>query len=162
MPKNQIHSLTAIIFVTTVIMAATWMPNLAHSQQTEPSLDGTLHSILDQQSQAWNRGDIDAFMTAYWDSPELSFSSGGQTTRGWEATRDRYKTRYPNREIMGKLTFSHLETRKLGDSAAMTLGRWHLERAESVGGNFSLVWQKFGDQWLIVHDHSSSTPSNKP
>ena len=57
---------------------------------------------------------------------------------------------------MGKLTFSDLEVFPLGDSAALMLGRWKLDRKEPIGGNFSLVWRKIDGEWLIVHDHTSS------
>lgn len=117
----------------------------------------SIHRLMFDQSDAWNRGDIPTFMEAYWKSPELTFSSGGKTTRGWEATRNRYLTRYPDRATMGKLTFSELETRLVGEKGAMTLGRWKLERGEPIDGNFTLVWQKFDDGWKIIHDHTSAT-----
>jgi beta-aspartyl-peptidase (threonine type) len=117
----------------------------------------TLHASLNQQAEAWNRGDLDAFMGAYWKSPKLTFSSGGETTRGWNETLERYRKRYPDREIMGKLTFSALETQMLGSDAALTLGRWELDRKEPARGNFSLVWRKMDGTWRIVHDHSSSS-----
>jgi len=117
----------------------------------------SLHAILNQQAEAWNRGDIETFMSAYWKSPKLTFSSGGETTRGWDETLARYRTRYPDRAAMGKLQFSALETQMLGPDAALTLGRWELERHEPVQGNFSLVWRKLDGAWRIVHDHSSSS-----
>lgn len=116
-----------------------------------------LIDIVQTQAVAWNEGDIDEFMGAYWNSEKLSFSSGGKTHRGWKTTRDRYKKNYPDAATMGKLTFSDLEVEMLGEEAALMLGRWHLKRAEPAGGNFSLVWRRFDDgQWLIIHDHSSS------
>jgi len=120
-----------------------------------------LHASLSEQAKAWNRGDLDAFMEAYWKSPELTFSSGGNTTRGWQATLDRYRSKYPDRATMGHLVFSDLETRMLGDSAALTLGRWKLLRDDAIEGNFSLVWKRFDVGWRIVHDHTSLTPSSK-
>lgn len=117
----------------------------------------TLHAVLNQQADAWNRGDIDAFMGAYWKSPKLTFSSGGETTRGWNETLERYRKRYPDRETMGKLKFSALETEMLGADVALTLGRWELDRKEPARGNFSLVWRKMDGTWRIVHDHSSSS-----
>lgn len=118
-----------------------------------------IHALLEQQNAAWNQADIDTFMVAYWNSPELSFSSGGGTTRGWQATRERYRTRYPDQATMGQLTFSDLETRLLGPDAALTLGRWKLKREQPIDGNFTLVWQKIDGDWRIIHDHSSSTPN---
>src|SRR5262245_14111314 len=121
---------------------------------------GAIQSVLTQQADAWNRGDIDAFMKHYWKSDNLTFSSGGQITRGWQRTKENYQRRYPTREKMGQLTFSDLEITPLGDSAALVLGRWRLKREESpVSGNFSLVCRKIDDQWVIVHDHTSRTES---
>jgi beta-aspartyl-peptidase (threonine type) len=115
-----------------------------------------IRAVLTQQAEAWNRGDIDAFMEHYWKSDELTFSSGGNTTRGWKNTKEGYQRRYPTREKMGQLTFSQLEVTPLGDSAALVLGRWRLQREESpVGGNFSLVCRKTDGKWVIVHDHTS-------
>ena len=67
-------------------------------------------------------------MEHYWKSDQLTFSSGGHTTRGWQMTKDNYKLRYPTRERMGHLTFDGLEVTPLGDAAALMLGRWHLDR----------------------------------
>jgi beta-aspartyl-peptidase (threonine type) len=115
-----------------------------------------LHATLQRQAEAWNRGDIEAFMVAYWKSAALTFSSGGETTRGWNETLTRYRTRYPDRETMGMLHFSDLETEMLGPDAALTLGRWSLERREKAEGNFTLVWRKIDGAWKIIHDHSSA------
>lgn len=122
----------------------------------DDELSDTLEGILSQQAAAWNRGDLDAFMEHYWRSDQLTFSSGGHTTRGWQTTKDNYKRRYPTRERMGRLTFDGLEVFPLGDSAALMLGRWHLDRNPApVGGNFSLVFRKIAGAWVIVHDHTS-------
>ena len=76
--------------------------------------------------------------------------------RGWEATRNRYNKRYPTPERMGHTTFSELEVRLLGKSAAMVLGRWDLKREpDPIGGNFTLVLEKIDGKWLIIHDHTS-------
>ena len=120
------------------------------------AIRAAVESVLRAQEDAWNRGDLEAFMDHYWKSDELTFSSGGRTTRGWNATLDRYRERYPTREKMGRVSFSGLETTPLGDSAALVLGQWKLDReSEPVSGNFSLVLRKLGDRWLVVHDHTS-------
>jgi len=124
-------------------------------------LTAEIKAVLAQQAGAWNRGEIDAFMEHYWKSDTLTFSSGGQTTRGWKSTKESYQRRYPTREKMGQLTFSDLEITPLGDSAALVLGRWRLAREESpVGGNFSLVFRKIDGRWVIIHDHTSRADAN--
>ena len=122
----------------------------------DDELSDTLENILSQQSADWNRGDLDGFMEHYWKSDDLTFSSGGRTTRGWQTTKDNYKLRYPTRERMGQLTFDGIEVTSLGDSAALMLGRWHLDRDPApVGGNFSLIFRRIGGGWVIIHDHTS-------
>jgi hypothetical protein len=70
--------------------------------------------------------------------------------------RERYKARYPTPERMGKLAFTDLEIRLLGEHAALVLGRWRLtDTPEAGSGVFTLVLQRIGGQWLIVHDHTS-------
>lgn len=115
-----------------------------------------IEEVLETQRQAWNDGDIEAFLEAYWKNEGLSFSSGGETRRGFRATRDRYLATYPDRQAMGTLEFSALEISPLGDDVALVLGEWDLARdAGAVGGNFSLVMRRIDGRWLIVHDHTS-------
>jgi ketosteroid isomerase-like protein len=122
----------------------------------DKSIRAAIESVLRIQQEAWNRGDIDAFVEHYWKSEELTFSSKGETARGWTATLKRYREHYPTQKEMGRLSFSGLAITPLGDTAALVLGEWSLKReSEPVSGNFSLVVRKFDDRWLIVHDHTS-------
>lgn len=123
---------------------------------TDNDLAANLTVILERQQTAWNSGNIAGFMQAYWKDDGLTFASGGKVTRGWQATFDGYKKRYPDKATMGQLMFSDLEVTALGDSAAMMLGRWKLQRTNPVSGNFTLVWKKVEGEWGIVHDHTSS------
>lgn len=142
-------------------MACSYLTGCTAHQQ---AAQAEVMQLLQQQAQAWNRGDIDAFMGPYWNSPLLSFSSDGTTRWGWTQTRQRYLQRYPTPERMGKLAFSDLHTRSLGATAILVLGRWYLERTpDPVGGNFSLIFQKRAGRWMIVHDHTSQAePSHGP
>jgi uncharacterized protein (TIGR02246 family) len=116
-------------------------------------------AVLDAQQAAWNRGDVDAFMQGYWNSPDLSFSGTSGITKGWSAVLAHYKEKYVDRAAMGQLDFSGLEFRFLGPDAALVLGHWHLKRDKGdVGGVFSLVWQRFPEGWRIIHDHTSAAP----
>ncbi len=120
------------------------------------SSDAIITEVLVQQQTAWNQGDIPAFMKGYWNSPELSFSGSSGISRGWQTVLARYQNNYPEQAAMGHLEFSELQIHPLGDSAAMVLGKWHLQRsAGDIGGVFTLVFQKFPDGWKIIHDHTS-------
>jgi len=113
-------------------------------------------AILDVQTAAWNRGEIDAFMAGYARSPETTFVSGDEVTRGWQTVRDRYAKKYDSREKMGTLTFSGLTITRLCDDAAIVLGSWSLERKEDrPHGKFTLLFRRLPEGWRIVLDHTS-------
>ncbi len=117
-----------------------------------------IQEVLDAQVAAWNRGDLDAFMTGYWQSPDLSFFSGKDKTHGWEATLKRYQTRYQAEgRAMGTLEFGELEIEMLGSDSAFVRGRWQLKTGnDTPGGLFTLIFRKLPSGWRIVHDHTSS------
>ena len=129
--------------------------SVAAEEATQAGIAGEIRAVLAEQEAAWNRGDIDGFMEHYWKSPELTFCSGGKTVRGWTPTLERYRQRYPDAAAMGKTTFSQLEIRSLGPDAAWVLGRWHLQKDEPLGGNFTLILRRIDGRWQIVHDHTS-------
>ena len=146
MRKGRTH-LLLLLFLT-----------LASSAQT--ASEAAIRKLLDQQTAAWNRGDVDGFMTGYEDSPETTFV--GQTVQyGYATIRDRYKKAYATPAAMGKLTFSHLAIRILDSGYAIATGNFHLERNAAGGGNadgiFSLLLRKQSAGWKIILDHSSRT-----
>jgi len=116
-----------------------------------------IQKVLRAQREAWNRGDIDAFMNGYWRSDKTVFVSGDDVTRGWQKVLDRYKAKYSDRAKMGTLTFSEIEITALNDDAAVALGSWKLKRAaDEPHGRFTLIFRKFPEGWKIVHDHTSA------
>jgi ketosteroid isomerase-like protein len=116
-----------------------------------------IRAVLDAQSAAWNRGELEGYMDGYDRSSNTEFVGGDSITRGWETVLDRYQKKYDTREKMGVLTFSELEITILSKDAALVLGRWHLQRAkDEPHGTFTLLFRKTKAGWRIVHDHSSS------
>ncbi len=116
-----------------------------------------IHSVLMQQQEAWNRGDIEGYMRGYWKSDSLLFTSGGNIQRGWKATYEKYKKSYDTKAKMGKLDFSKLEINLLSEESAWIFGCWELKREkDNPKGVFTLVLRKFKDGWKIIHDHTSS------
>ncbi len=120
--------------------------------------EDAIRAMLKQQSEAWNRGDLDGFMKAYWKSDNLTFFSGPTATQGWQATLDRYRKRYQSDgQEMGKLTFSEVRVDMLGPDTALVRGHWQLQmRKGQPGGLFTLLVRKFPEGWRIIHDHTSS------
>ena len=140
-------------FVVSCLAAAI----LGSTSLSAPPPQSEITAVLTAQQEAWNRGDIDAFMNGYWRSEETVFVSGDEVTRGWQKVLDRYKNKYSDRAKMGTLTFSNLEIAPLGNDAAVALGAWKLKRAnDEPRGRFTLVFRRFPEGWRIVHDHTSA------
>ena len=145
------------VFATLCLVTSLSADSILRADDQE--LDQKLKSILAVQQTAWNEGNLDKFMDAYWKSDKLTFSSRGETRRGWQTTLEKYKKSYPDRATMGKLTFSNLEVESLSVDVAMMLGEWKIEGEKPASGNFSLVWRRIDGNWVIIHDHSSSRES---
>lgn len=143
--------------VLAVALASSANPNAAARAATKSRPEAALRALLDVQSAAWNRGDIEGFMAGYWKSEMTTFAGANGVFRGWQAVLERYHRNYPDRAAMGTLTFSDLEITILAPDAALVLGHWHIERASGpVGGIFSLVVRKLPEGWRIIHDHTSA------
>jgi uncharacterized protein (TIGR02246 family) len=116
-----------------------------------------IRALLDEQVAAWNRGDLEAFVQTYWNSPKTAYVGANGVFRGWQSVLDRYRRTYPDRKAMGETTFSNLEVTMLSPDAALVLGHWHLKRESGqLGGVFSLVLRKFPEGWRIILDHTTA------
>lgn len=116
-------------------------------------------AMLNRQAADWNRGDLDAFATGYKHSPDILFM-GHPIRRGYDQMLSGYRKSFPNREAMGKLTFSQLEVQPLDERFATVTGRFYLERTSAGGGDASgyylLVLEKTPAGWKIVRDDTAN------
>jgi len=53
-----------------------------------------IRDVFEQGCAAWNRGDLDGYLAAYWDSDRTLWISGGSLVRGKEAIATAYKSRF--------------------------------------------------------------------
>ena len=154
--KNVVPIFTAILLIAARALSQTSSVS-GINDAMKVSLAVT--QVLGSQMNAWNNHDLDAFMTGYWKSPELTFFSGANERHGWQETMDRYKATYqsPGHE-MGKLDFSNMRVEALGTDAAFVRGEWRLVMSDgkTPHGLFTLVFRKFPEGWKIVHDHTSA------
>ena len=82
----------------------------AESEQP-PNSVAEIQSVLSAQQDAWNRGDIDAFMNGYAQSASTVFVSEDEVGRGWETVRERYRVKYSDRAKMERSVFQTLKSR---------------------------------------------------
>jgi ketosteroid isomerase-like protein len=142
-------ALLSLVLIPTLMIASPAVSTRAES---------AIAQVLQEQTNAWNRGDLEAFMAGYWKSPELTFFSGAHESKGWQAALDRYKKSYQGAgHEMGKLEFSNLRIEMLGHKSAFVCGEFHLTMSDgkTPHGLFTLIFRKFPEGWKIVHDHSA-------
>jgi ketosteroid isomerase-like protein len=112
--------------------------------------------ILERQTQAWNRGDLEAFMKGYWENDSLMYIGKGGVTYGYTSTLNSYRKNYGDTARMGKLKFDILHVKSMGPDYYFVVGKWFLTRsAGNVGGHYTLIFKKIKGQWVIISDHSS-------
>jgi ketosteroid isomerase-like protein len=152
-------SLKGVIAVPLIVIAIAANAGGRQKNSATEAMAGNIRGVLDRQVQAWNHGDLEGFMQGYWRSPDLTFYSGGSAVSGWEETLGRYRKRYQSAGAeMGKLEFLDLKIELLGTGAAFVRGRFHLKMSTGdSGGLFTLTFRKFGDDWKIIHDHTSTS-----
>lgn len=116
-----------------------------------------INRIIFTQQDAWNEGNIDQFMQAYWKSEKLVFIGSSGVTYGWDKVNSNYKKHYPDKDALGTLKFTIVELYKVDKNTAFMIGKFHLCRTNGdVNGAFSLVWKKIKGEWVIISDHSSA------
>lgn len=118
-------------------------------------------AMLQRSARDWNRGDLDGFMGDYLRDSTVSYVSGGHVQYGWQALYDRYqRTYFSAGQHRDSLTFTELHVRPLTLDLALTTARFELHRGDSLvaSGPFTLILQRRGPRWLILHDHTSADP----
>lgn len=113
-------------------------------------------SLLASQEKCWNDGNIEGYMSGYWNSDSLKFITKTGITYGWKPTLEMYKEHYPDKVAMGTLYFDEISLIKMNGKTIFVMGKWTLQKATGpVGGRFTLVCKNMKGEWKIIIDHSS-------
>lgn len=132
------------------------MPFMSVQAQSNKAVEAA-KSLLYEQMEDWNKGDIDAFMEGYWKSDKLQFIGSRGVAYGWEQTLENYKKGYPDRATMGRLSFDLIDVTQQSRNVVSITGKFHLKRdeMEDAEGHFLLIVKKIKGKWLIIADHTS-------
>ncbi|MEO8199543.1 MAG: nuclear transport factor 2 family protein [Gemmatimonadota bacterium] len=135
----------------------------APSTRPRPSIDPVrlqpaLESQFARSAAAWNRGDLDAFMSDYARDSLTSFMSGGHLHRGDDFIRSHYAPLFGPGANRDSLRFEEFQVRPITGDFALVTARYILYRNGeiSASGPFTLLMQHRPEGWKILHDHSSS------
>lgn len=113
-------------------------------------------SVMNQSASEWNRGDIKAFLNNYNRSENTIYVSTS-IIKGFENIKNRYLEKYSDQKKMGKLSVKIHEVKKLAYNYILVIGNWHLVREQlpDADGVFTLLFEKIGNDWKIIVDHTS-------
>ena len=158
--RLQTIQVVTIVAFSVVLALSAVSGTVAAMPASESASRDAIIKVIDMQKNAWNSGDLDTFLTGYYESPDTSYTSGGQEYWGYDALRQKYTKSYgTSRDTMGTLEFSELKVIDVGKYSAYCVGHWHLERKEKqpLEGVFTLVLKNTSAGWKIIHDHTTST-----
>lgn len=122
-------------------------------------LDGSVRAMLSASADAWNRGDLDGFVSIYANAPSTSFMTPDGPIHGIDSIRAAYAPAFDG-GVRDSLRFENLTVRPIPPLMAVVTGRYVLERGDSLSSNgwFTLVLRRVNEGWRVVHDHSSESP----
>jgi uncharacterized protein (TIGR02246 family) len=119
-------------------------------------------AVLQRQTEAWNRGDLEAFCAVYDEDATYAALSG--LVRGRAAVLERYRKRYADRAAMGTLRLDVQEARAAaapeaadGVQGVSIVARWRLaypDKPEASGLTLLVLRPRGDGEWQIVQDAS--------
>ncbi len=148
------HRLAAL--AATLLLTACVRVRVARDQAVTPaSAVAAAEALLAHGAAAWNRGDLDAFVSDY--AEDATFVASQGVVRGRTAIRARYAPRFRPGAVRDSLWFQGIEARPVAPETIQAVAWWNLSRGDSVvaRGPTSLLLVRAGGRWSIVHDHSS-------
>jgi ketosteroid isomerase-like protein len=110
------------------------------------------------EAAAWNRGDLDTFMSDYAPGDLPTYVAGGHLVRGFDAIRSRYAPSFAPGAQRDSLRIEEMQVRPITDRYVLLTARYILFRGGSTtaSGPFTLLMERRPEGWKILHDHSSS------
>jgi beta-aspartyl-peptidase (threonine type) len=141
---------------TTAWPAPQPVPVQAAPPAAEPEAHRAVRALLDAQTAAWNRHDLDGFLAGYRRDEHVVFTTPEGSSRGFEELEQRYRKSYNTPEKFGVLAFGDLAFESIDSTSVIARGAWRLSRAnDSPHGRFVLVVCRLPEGWRIVSDFTT-------
>lgn len=156
---GRISELSTTVPIALLAAAAACATGDPIPQPSPQNAASEIVAMLQASAEAWNRGDLDAFLADYDD--EATFVGASGLIRGRAEIRRRYVDGYWSQGTApDRLTFQDIDVRVTGPGTAMAVGRYILRDRrtdERTGtGLFTLLLARNNGGWKILHDHSSA------
>ena len=144
---NKVHLWLSLIFSVLMLQ-----PPSLFAQTSEVN---EIIQLMRVEEQAWNSGDIEAYVNLYApeDSVRMIYSTGA--VYGKENILSFYKKYWP-KEKMGKLTLTHDSIERISDTYYFVSGYFNVSypTGKEIKGRFSGLVKKINGKWYLYTDHS--------
>ena len=129
----------------------------AAPQRSRADLTAEVKTMFERSASAWNRGDLDTFMTDYLAGDRTTYVTSKGVIHGPAAIRERYAPRFAPGGMHDSLSFEGIEVDPLAPDVINVIAYYVLMRGDSLvaRGPTSLVMVRDNGRLRIVHDHSS-------
>lgn len=128
-------------------------PSTPDAAQTDTQ---AIYALLLKMVDRWNAHDIDGYVAAFWNSPDLWCVVGANTFFGYAELYAAYQRGYVNREDMGTLTPERVQIRKLTTDIAIALTWWTVRtHNRSTYLTATIDLRKFQEGWKVVASHTT-------
>ncbi|HEX8161644.1 MAG TPA: nuclear transport factor 2 family protein [Pyrinomonadaceae bacterium] len=119
-----------------------------------------VRAVFDTLIKNIERSDVDAVMSLYWNSPQLTvMNNNGTVTRGWAQVRSNRASSYPEAKDV-RIETRDVRVQMLGAAGAVVTCLWRQSQEfrgapEASAGRLTVVFRLVNGGWKIVHTHSS-------
>lgn len=135
-------------------------PSRATQTPAEAAQLRAVRDAFDTLVDGLRRADAEAVSKLYWNSPQLNlFNNNGTVTKSWEQARSNRESLYAKVKDV-KLDVRDVRVKTLGAAGAVVTCLWEQSQTadgqpEHATGRLTIVYQKVGAEWKIVHTHTS-------
>jgi hypothetical protein len=143
--------------VATIVTLAGCAAHGGNPTRARADLTAEVTTMFARSAAAWNRGDLDAFMTDYLPGDRTTYVTSRGIIHGPSAIRERYAPRFAPGGVHDSLSFEGIEVDSLAPGVLNVIAYYVLARGDSIvaRGPTSLVMVRDSGRLRIVHDHSS-------
>ena len=115
-------------------------------------------AALRTQMDAWNKQDLEAALSYYWNSPEMTWVNRKGVSFGIQEFAQSMRQDFTDRSKMGTYDGKVLHATELRPDLVLIVLDWKIVDSSGkklMGGVSSQLWQKMPGGWKAVFEHAS-------
>ena len=160
LPRVKIPTLIRLIAVLLTgclapqtLADATSEPATAESQAQDYQ---AAYSLVVQMVDAWNAHDLDAYLSVFWNSPDLVVICEGEQVKGWAELSAVYHRGYPDLTQMGSDIPQRIQVQMVAPGIALVVDWWTaVLSTRKISGSSTFVVRNLPEGWRIVAGHTT-------